>query len=277
MNQPAAENTVPVAEQEMNVNDTVILRDVPVGAKVKLRNGAIGEVTANPRDGAWVFLRYLDSPDRAQVGTEGNAFATEVIAVVEGGGPQAAPSARPSQMLSRGSTEELLQQLLLEREIEQFLYMEAELLDERRWSEWLDLIARDIHYHMPQRRNVKFGEQHRENTDAESEISWFDEGYATLAGRVRQLNTGIHWSEEPFSRVRHIVSNVQVLDTHGDEAHVRSRFFVWQNRLRDEVNVFVGKREDILRRDPDTGWKICKRTIILDQNVLLAKVFTTFF
>jgi biphenyl 2,3-dioxygenase subunit beta len=271
-----AEKQLPVAEHEMNVNDTVILRNVPVGAKVKLRNGAVGEVTANPRDGAWVFLRYLESPDPAQVGTEGNAFATEVIAVLEGGA-QAMPAARLSPTLSRGTTEQLLEQLLLEREIEQFLYMEAELLDERRWSEWLELMATDIHYHMPQRRNVKFGEQDRENTDAESEISWFDEGYSTLAGRVRQLNTGIHWCEEPFSRVRHIVSNVQVVKTEGDEAHVRSRFFVWQNRLRDEVNVFVGKREDILRRDPNTGWKICKRTVILDQNVLLAKVFTTFF
>ena len=96
-----------------------------------------------------------------------------------------------------------------ERAVTQFLFMEAELLDERRWSEWLKLVAEDIHYHMPVRRNVKFGEQHRENSDPESEISWFDEGYSTLAGRVRQLNTGIHWSEEPFSRIRHIVSNVQ--------------------------------------------------------------------
>ncbi|HEV7664096.1 MAG TPA: 3-phenylpropionate/cinnamic acid dioxygenase subunit beta [Chloroflexota bacterium] len=172
---------------------------------------------------------------------------------------------------------QMLERLLLEREIEQFLYLEAELLDERKWSQWIELIAPDIHYHMPQRRNVKFGEQARENTDSESEISWFDEGYSTLAGRVRQLNTGIHWCEEPFSRVRHIVTNVQVVDVQGDEVHVRSRFFVYLNRLRDEVNEFVGKREDILRRDSDTGWKIAKRTIILDQNVLLAKVFTTFF
>ena len=172
---------------------------------------------------------------------------------------------------------QMLERLLLEREIEQFLYMEAELLDERKWSEWIQLVAPDIHYHMPQRRNVKFGEQHRENSDPESEISWFDEGYDTLAGRVRQLNTGIHWCEEPFSRVRHIVTNVQVVDVQGDEVRVRSRFFVYVNRLHDEVNEFVGKREDILRRDDETGWKIAKRTIILDQNVLLAKVFTTFF
>ena len=41
-------NQSPRAEDEMNVNDTVILRDLPVGAKVKLRSGAIGEITGNP-------------------------------------------------------------------------------------------------------------------------------------------------------------------------------------------------------------------------------------
>ena len=93
-----------------------------------------------------------------------------------------------------------------------------------------------------------------------------------MAGRVRQINTGIHWCGEPFSRVRHIVTNVQV-----DEVEVRSRFFVYTNRLHDEVNLFVGKRDDVLRRDPETKWKIAKRRILLDQNVLLEKVITTFF
>ena len=98
-----------------------------------------------------------------------------------------------------------------------------------------------------------------------------------MAGRVRQINTGIHWCEEPFSRVRHLVSNIQVDNIDGDEIHVRSRFIVYTNRLTDEVNLFVGKRDDVLRRDPDTQWKIAKRTILLDQNVLLEKVITTFF
>lgn len=173
--------------------------------------------------------------------------------------------------------EQLLERLLLEREIEQFLYREAALIDERRFNDWLDLIADDIHYFMPQRRNVKFGEQNRENSDPESEISWFDEGKATLAGRVRQINTGLHWAEEPFSRVRHIITNVQIEAVKGDEVEVRSNFFVYTNRLKDEVNLFVGTRHDVLRRDPETGWKIAGRTIILDQNVLLAKVITTFF
>ena len=66
--------------------------------------------------------------------------------------------------------QQTLERLLLEREVEQFLYMEAELLDDRRFSDWIELIADDIHYHMPIRRNVKFGEWHRENTDPDAEI-----------------------------------------------------------------------------------------------------------
>ena len=180
-------------------------------------------------------------------------------------------------VMTTANKEELLDRLLLEREIEQFYYREAELLDEHQFNDWIQLVADDIHYHMPIRRNVKFGDWARANSDADSEISWFDEGKSTLAGRVRQLNTGIHWCEEPWSRIRHIISNVQIVDIQGDEVKARSRFFVWQNRLHDEVNLFVGKREDTLRRDPETGWKIAKRLILLDQNVLLAKVVTTFF
>jgi 3-phenylpropionate/cinnamic acid dioxygenase small subunit len=159
----------------------------------------------------------------------------------------------------------------------EFFYYEAELLDERKFSEWIELIADDVHYFMPQRRNIKYGEQARESSDPESEISWFDEGKTTLVGRVRQLNTGLHWAEEPLSRVRHIISNIQVLNVVGDEVQVRSRFLVYRNRLQDEVDLFVGKREDLLRRDSDTSWKIGRRTVILDQNVLLAKNITVFF
>ncbi len=60
--------------------------------------------------------------------------------------------------LTTSNMQQTLERLLLEREVEQFLYMEAELLDDRRYSDWIELIAEDIHYHMPIRRNVKFGE-----------------------------------------------------------------------------------------------------------------------
>jgi 3-phenylpropionate/cinnamic acid dioxygenase small subunit len=173
--------------------------------------------------------------------------------------------------------EEAIERLLLLKEIEDFLYNEAELLDERQWDDWIQLVADDIHYHMPIRRNVKFGEWDRENSRAGTEVSWFDEDKRTLVGRVRQLETGLHWCEEPASRVRHIVSNVQLVKVEGDEAHVRCRFVVYKNRVQDLENLFIGKREDVLRRDDTTNWKIAKRTIILDQNVLLAKDMNILF
>jgi 3-phenylpropionate/cinnamic acid dioxygenase small subunit len=124
---------------------------------------------------------------------------------------------------------------------------------------------------------VKFGEWDRENTDSASEISWFDEGKRVLEGRVRQLETGVHWPEEPFSRIRHLITNVRILAVREDEVDVNSNFFVYLNHLRDEQVMFVGTRYDTLRRDSETGWKIAKRKILLDQNILLAKVISTFF
>ena len=46
----------------MNINDTVILRNLPVGAKVGLRSGAVAEVPANPEDGGWIYVKFLESP-----------------------------------------------------------------------------------------------------------------------------------------------------------------------------------------------------------------------
>ena len=43
------------------------------------------------------------------------------------------------------------------------------------------------------------------------------------------------------------------------------------------IGLWVGRREDLLRRDPETRFKIIKRKIILAQNVMLPKVVNTFF
>jgi 3-phenylpropionate/cinnamic acid dioxygenase small subunit len=171
--------------------------------------------------------------------------------------------------------------LLLKAEIEDFLYHEAELLDERRYEDWLKLAADDIRYWMPMRRNVKFGEQQREFTRADHDINWFDEGRETLERRVRQIMTGIHWAEEPVSRITHIVSNVQLLEATPSveaaaEVLAKCRFLIYRNRVETETAILVGKREDRLRRAGES-WQIARRKIILDQNVLLTKNLTFFF
>lgn len=169
----------------------------------------------------------------------------------------------------------------LKIDIEDFYYREADLLDDRRFQEWLDVLDEDITYFMPIRRNVKFGQhKEKENTRIGEGISWFDENKWTLSKRVDQILTGVHYAEEPLSRITHMVSNVQILSIRGEgvgsEVDVRSRFFVYQNRVEEETYTFCGRRTDTLRLTTG-GWKVAAREIILEQSVLLAKSLTTFF
>jgi 3-phenylpropionate/cinnamic acid dioxygenase small subunit len=170
----------------------------------------------------------------------------------------------------------------LKQEIEDFLYMEADLLDQRMFREWLDLLAEDLVYFMPIRRNVKFGHHaEKENTRQGEGISWFDEDKWTLGKRVEQILTGVHYAEEPLSRVTHMVSNVRLLEVApsaeaASEVVVGCRFLIYQNRVEYETYTFVGKRNDTIRAT-EAGWKVAKREIILEQSILLAKNLTMFF
>ena len=171
--------------------------------------------------------------------------------------------------------------ILLKQKLEDFLYHEVELLDERRYEAWLELLADDVRYWMPMRRNVKFGELEREFTRAGQDINWFDEGKETLTRRVQQILTGVHWAEEPLSRLCHMISNVQILHVQPSvvepaEVTVKCRFLIYRNRVETETDILVGKREDVLRR-VHGQWQISQRKVILDQNVLLAKNLTFFF
>jgi len=169
-----------------------------------------------------------------------------------------------------------LERLLLKEEIGDFLYAEAELLDERRYDDWLELLTEDVRYAMPIRRNIGYGHWSDESTRPGQDVCWFDEDKTTLRKRVQQLNTGVHWAEEPVSRVSHMVSNIRLAAVLQDEVAVTCRFLVYRNRQDDETDFFVGRRRDLLRR-VDGQWKIASRDILLDQSVLLAKNLTLFF
>ena len=176
--------------------------------------------------------------------------------------------------------------LNLMREIEDFLHYEAELLDERRFEAWLQLLTDDIHYWMPLRKNLAFEDRERDIT-AEGDVAWIDDDKATLSKRVRQILTGIHWAEEPLSRASHLVTNISLADqssfladpasayAEGATLKIKCRFLVHRNRLETETDFLVGRREDTLRRVKGE-LRIARRKIIIDQSVLLAKNLTIF-
>ncbi len=170
-----------------------------------------------------------------------------------------------------------LDDLLLAHEVAAFFAHESELLDGRRFEDWLELLSDDVRYWMPLARNRPFGEWAGEWTEAGKDLNWFDEGKFELEQRVKQIMTGLHWAEEPISRTTNLVANVQAEPAGEAEVRTRCRFIAYRNRTETETDFFVGKRHDRLRRDPSTGFKIAAREIFLDQNVLLAKNLTIFF
>jgi 3-phenylpropionate/cinnamic acid dioxygenase small subunit len=174
------------------------------------------------------------------------------------------------------------------REVEQFLYREARLLDNRRFREWLELFTGDVRYWMTGRRNryprsskaiaiLDPGRYVEDDRAREDELAILDETRETLAARVARLDTGMAWAEDPPSRTRHLIANVEVEPGDSEaEIKVYSNFIVYRSRAESEEDFYVGAREDVLRR-VDGGWKIARRRLVLDQNVLSAKNVSIFF
>ena len=110
-----------------------------------------------------------------------------------------------------------------------------------------------------------------------NELAILDEDKASLVMRIERLDTGMAWAEDPPSRTRHLITNIEVeAGETAEELQVYSNFMVYRNRGETEQDFFVGQRDDMLRKI-DGAWKIARRKIILDQNTLLAKNVSIFF
>ena len=100
--------------------------------------------------------------------------------------------------------------------LQQFLYHEARLLDERKWQEWLDLWTEDGMYWMP---------QSHDQTSPYDHISLLWENKLLRELRVRTLENPRNWAQQPVTRSSRIVSNIMI-DGTDEEGNlvVRSAF-----------------------------------------------------
>ena len=170
---------------------------------------------------------------------------------------------------------DLAYRMQLQYLVEQFYYAEAAALDERRYDDWLALFTDDVHYFMPVRRTRTSNELDQEFT-APGSVAYFDDTKAMLATRVRKLQTGYSWAEDPPSRTRYLITNVRILDARDDEFNVTSNFHLYRTRLNSEEDSWIGRREDALRR-VGCSFRIAGRKIFLEQTVLLARNLSNFF
>lgn len=162
-------------------------------------------------------------------------------------------------------------------ELTQWLYDEAEMLDEGRLEEWLARVTDDVVYQVPVRIHKEVTGSTRV-TGVQTDAFHLDEDRTSLQMRVDRIATGFAWAEEPPSRIRHLVTNVRVRPGDVDhERSVRSYVLVYRSRWdRPEYDVMTAERHDTLRRDED-GWKLARRLVVLDNTTVPMLNLTFFF
>jgi benzoate/toluate 1,2-dioxygenase beta subunit len=140
----------------------------------------------------------------------------------------------------------------LARPVEQFLFHEARLLDERRWDEWLELFTPDGMYWAPLERG---------QTDPVNRVSLFYENAMLRSVRARRLKERNAWSQQPVAQTQHLVGNVQIEATEGASVTVRSAFQMieWH---RAEQRLLGGSYTHSLLREGD-GFKIALKRVDL--------------
>lgn len=139
--------------------------------------------------------------------------------------------------------------------VEQFIYREARFQDELAYEDWEALWTDDASYWIPANGDA---------SDPEREMSIIYDNRARIATRIKQLQTGKRHSQNPPSRLRHIVSNIELLSSDGDDVQAGANFIVYESRERG-VTMWAGRSVYRLRRTA-AGLRMASKTVYLVNN-----------
>jgi 3-phenylpropionate/cinnamic acid dioxygenase small subunit len=141
-------------------------------------------------------------------------------------------------------------------QIEKFLYHEAQLMDENRFDEWLALWRDDCLYWVP---------SNLDDYDPTLHVSIIYDDRERLEDRIMQLKSGERWSQEPRSRMRRLISNVEFEESGDGEVTVVSNFILLELR-RGEQDTFGARQIHKLRSDGNGSFKIAYKKVMLVNN-----------
>lgn len=131
----------------------------------------------------------------------------------------------------------------------------ASLQDEHRYAEWEALWTDDGVYWVP---------ANGDDIDPEQQMSILYDNRSRIALRVRQLLSGRHYSQEPRSRLRHLVTNIEIVRRDGPETAVGCNVLVFESNLRGET--LWGARTEYLLRATGDGLRMARKTVKLVNN-----------
>ncbi|MEA2172392.1 MAG: hypothetical protein QOF76_5692 [Solirubrobacteraceae bacterium] len=141
-------------------------------------------------------------------------------------------------------------------DVEQFIYREARYQDEHAYDEWEALWTDDGVYWVP---------ANGDDPDPETTMSIIFDNRSRIATRIKQFHTGKRHSQTPPSRLRRIISNVELLSSEGDDEIVAgANFVVYESRERG-ITIWAGRSEYTLRRNGD-GFKMARKKVVLVDN-----------
>ena len=158
-----------------------------------------------------------------------------------------------------------VEKMLLKCEFEQWLYDEAQLLDDIEFDDWFDLMHSSLRYQMP----VRVNKEGVERPDYSTDMFTFNDDIELLRLRVDRLKTDYAWAVIPPSRTRRFVSNVRVKDyVEGEKAVVKSYLLIYRSRSTDiQHDLISGERNDEFIFE-EGKWKLSKRIFIVDQSTI---------
>jgi 3-phenylpropionate/cinnamic acid dioxygenase small subunit len=140
-------------------------------------------------------------------------------------------------------------------QIENFLYREARLMDEHAYDEWLALWTDDALYWVPSNQN---------DIDPMREVSIIYDNRARLGDRIVRLKSGAAYAQDPKSRMRRVISNVEIEEGNNGEVTVYSNFNLTELR-RSGQNTYAGRTIHTLRPEGNS-FKIAYKKIELVNN-----------
>jgi p-cumate 2,3-dioxygenase subunit beta len=145
--------------------------------------------------------------------------------------------------------------------IEEFLYHEADLLDQWKLPEWSELFTDDARYDIASLDAVD-----PLTADPATTLFVLSDDKPRLVARARRLMKKTAHAEYPHSKTRHITSNVRIGKPSGDELPVRANFVVYRTR-GDRTVQYMGEAHYLLAMDA-TGFRIKRKRCNLDLNTL---------
>ncbi|MFZ1123381.1 MAG: aromatic-ring-hydroxylating dioxygenase subunit beta [Candidatus Binataceae bacterium] len=143
----------------------------------------------------------------------------------------------------------------LRERVEEFLFYEAKLIDEHLYDEWLGLWTEDGLYWVP---------CNTDDADPARQAMILYDNRARLGERIYRLTSGAAWAQQPRSRTRRLISNVEVRQNEGGYM-VESNCIIAELR-RSKQDIFAARMLHTLRPVGESFQIALKKVLLLNND-----------